>query len=346
MDALSIVMVIVFGAGALVAAVWSSIGLAMGNRGYLWGTIGAVWAALLLAAFFIAMAADWGGCGAHGEHGVVVCGEDCSPAEWQTECRTHPGRASAPCASGAIAPSACPARQEPAYQYCEAFQTGSVRQPWSTWSDLAFIASGLWILCWLGFSQARTDNPMSEPSALSVTYGLIVITMGPLSMLLHASMKSWAGWFDAFSVYNWLFFNGAYVFNGSFGWPRARSTGATFAVWALLTGFFGVASAVGDGFRFFGIIAGGAAWVIGEVVFGVTMAAGSNPAQRTYGWFVGLVATLVVTMGGFWLPWNLDVVGPQTCRDIQSFPGHAVFHVLAAVATFLAFVTFRSERRT
>jgi len=353
MDAFSVVLIVVLGAAALVPAVWSIVGLAQGNRGYLWGVIGLGWAVLWLAVFFVAMGAQWGGCDAAPENGVLLCDDgNCRPRQWDTTC----GRSSEPdspdaCAAAVAPPLRCPAGDEPAYAYCEVIGEGAVRQPWATWSDLGFVAAGLWVLWFLGFAgggldtsfvPTKSQSPMRGASLLSVTYGLLVIFMGPASMLLHASMKSWAGWFDAFSVFTWMFFHAAYVVFASWGLDRTVRTVLVMVLWLALAITLGIVSGVDPGWRFYGIVISAGCWIVAVVVDGVSVAA-NRRVEREWWWFGGVLFLLGSSML-LWVLWNPDISGPDFCRDVSGFPGHAIFHMGAAGAALLAFIFYRSEQ--
>src|SRR5687768_8554118 len=86
---------------------------------------------------------------------------------------------------------------EGGYCYCEAYQDGLIKQPLSVWSDLAFMIAGMLILVLASKVRPDAPNPMAGSQPIySLLLGLIVIYMGPASMVFHASMKAWAGWFD------------------------------------------------------------------------------------------------------------------------------------------------------
>jgi hypothetical protein len=342
----SAILTVILAIGALVPVVWSIVGLASGNVRYGWCVAGAAWAALWLLVFFISMAAKWGGCGADGETAVVWCGDGtCKPIEWEPACRSlRPQRppacagTSTLCATGA-----------PVYAYCEAFQSGLVRQPWATWSDLGFMCAGLWVLWWLGFRSPRPEtNPMLSEGVplLAVTYGALLIFMGPASMLLHASMKSWAGWFDSFSVYTWMFFNGSYAFMSAWGMregdARAARIGLVLGIWAALAGGFGAVAGFWANWRFYAIVTSGVVWG-GSELFAGLFGYYVNSTTRSWWWLIGALAALAVAMT-LWTLWNPDASGASFCRSVQEFPGHAIFHMLAAGAAVLTFFSFESER--
>lgn len=338
MDAFSGILTLVFAIAASVPFVWSIIGLATGKSEFLWGVLGGAWAIVWLLVFFFAMAADWGGCGAAGENGVIwCCDAGGRPTGTDTTCTPTPQG----CEGDRLDPTPCATGQTAVYAYCEVIGVGPVRQPWNTWSDLAFIVSGMWMLWWFGFSARTEDNPMTDATPLSVTYGAIVIFMGPASMLLHASMKDWAGWFDAFSVYTWMFFNAAYIIFSSWNMDRGWRTALTFIAWGVSFLLFGGLAFHDPMWRFLGIVISAGVWILFEILH-VIFTKAVNVVDREW-WYLGGVMLFLGLAMTFWIFWNPEVFGPGVCEKVVDFPGHALFHILAAVATFFVFVYHRSE---
>jgi hypothetical protein len=245
----TVLFIALFGVASLVPAVWSIVGLARGDKRFWPGVVGTVWAVLLLLITLVGIGINWGGCPSTfvRDSGAIRCAagdvySGCNPDPWALEC----GRPPAGCpaiAAGAF----CPREQRPVFVFCEPIQRGGVKQPWATWSDLSFVAAGLWLLWFFryfgtpGSSNSRTttvrftaDNPMITIGWLSVAYGLIVIFMGPPSMWFHASMHDLGGWFDSISVVAWLMFNAVYVvYTLAFAmWDRGRGTARTITVLA------------------------------------------------------------------------------------------------------------------
>src|SRR6266496_5386674 len=190
---LTVFFIIFFGIAAIIPATWSIIGLVQGNTRFWPAVVGTGWAAGLLLVTLIGAATNWGGCPVDGgtSEGAVKCfinGGDkprCTPDVWRLECH----QTVAPCAGTAI-PSGrfCPPGQLAVFPFCEPIQSGGIKQPWATWSDLSFIAAGLWLLWFFHYCGSpgttssestlismTADNPMIWIGWLSVTYGFIVI---------------------------------------------------------------------------------------------------------------------------------------------------------------------------
>ena len=261
MDGFTWFLIIFFGVGALVPAVWSIVGLISGNTKFWPGVFGTVFALGLLTVTFIGIATKWGGCPTTSttSEGAVQCykkaSDDkaaCEPDIWKLECNI---KSAQKCGKGVnaveIPPKAyCPAGYVAVFSFCEVIKWDqSVKQPWATWSDLSFVAAGLWLLWFLHFYERQettrmadnpgVDNPMMMTGWLSVVYGLVVIFMGPPSQWYHASMKDWGGWFDTMSVVTWMGFNAVYVIYSLARtmWGDGRKTERTIIVmsaWVLL----------------------------------------------------------------------------------------------------------------
>jgi hypothetical protein len=370
--ALTVVMVLVFGAAIAVPAVWSIVGLVRGQRGSWPGLLGTGWGVLLLLVTLIGSALDWPG--GSDASGAVVCragdaknDSDCTPGVWLPERGQLSGCSlvrPAHLKSGAIPSTAyCPRGTAPVYSFCERFQVGGVKQPWATWSDLSFIAAGLWLLWLFQFygrpgtttSGATTismtaDNPMITLGALPVAYGLIVIFMGPPSQWYHASLKAWAAWFDTMSVVAWLTFNAVYVIYMLIGplWGNGRGkvrTAVVLGVWAGVLVLFGAIAGASDSARLYLYFASGGAWGIAEVVYIFVAAFAKGVAYRRTWWLFLLNFGLLAVTMGIWVLFNDSILDPTTCRSREGFPGHALFHTLASFATVLTFFSFASERR-
>jgi hypothetical protein len=360
----TVFFIVVFGIAIVIPIVWAVVGLAQGNRRF-WPTlVGAAWAVALMLVTFIGSCTKWGECSTTSASADAVhCARgdrvtpDCKPDIWARECGgTAPGCATIP------AGSICPRGERPVFVFCERAQEGGVKQPWATWSDLSFIASGLWILWLLHYLgrprrtsggvlvPAGADNPMMGVGWLSVVYGLIVIFMGPASMWYHASLKSWAGWFDSMSVVFWLSFNAFYVLYMVLYVMRGcgRGAGRTIAVLCLWAGFsivFAIVAAAVPGASLVGYFISGGLWGLAELLFLFALICRTGLVYQRTWWLILLNILLLGLTMTIWVLFNDGVVSATTCQARESFPGHALFHILASFSTVLTFITFASERR-
>lgn len=79
---------------------------------------------------------------------------------------------------------------------CEAFSSGLVVQPVNTFSNLALIGAGLWLV-WL--------VPIGAVDRIRrLAYSSTVIGLGVGSAAFHASMTEWGGWMDLLGIHLFL----------------------------------------------------------------------------------------------------------------------------------------------
>jgi hypothetical protein len=182
-----------------------------------------------------------------------------------------------------------------------------------------------------------------------VTYAFIVIFMGPPSQWYHASMKAWAGWFDAMSVVAWLMLNAVYVAcMACFSmWGNGRGAARTVTVMCVWGGLVFVLCLIGalaphDHLVLY--LASGGAWGVAEVAYLIAAKVGDPQYRRTW-WLFAINAALLALTMGLWLMFNDSVIAPTTCQGREGLPGHALFHILASFSTVLTFFSFASERR-
>ena len=227
--------------------------------------------------------------------------------------------------------------------FCEAYQTGDViKQPESVWSDLSFIAAGLFILFLAGAPNSSPDNPMVDPTSFfPFLLGLIAIFMGPASMFFHASIKSWGGWFDSMSIMFWMIFSLIYSITRVWRW-------STVTFWLV---FLGLVTAMGiidiwPSLRQIGYYFFGGVWGVFDL-FIVIRAMGSSPFKgvtRTW-WKYGLIlGTFAISMFGFWV--FAGGVTTSGCDPTAVIQQHPIFHTLSAFVVLFSYWYFASETRT
>ncbi len=362
----TVFFVVFFGIAAIIPATWAIIGLIRGNTQFWPCVVGVGFAIALLLVTFIGAATNWGDCpvdpGTTSKDAVKCFTGDketgCKPDLWKLECKQTMPKECAGIPAGAF----CPKGQRPVFPFCERIELGdSIKQPWATWSDLSFVAAGLWIL-WLFqyFGRFGTSkffqffssgaNPMVVIGPLSITYGMIVIFMGPPSQWFHASIKEWAGWFDTMSVVFWLMFNGIYVsYMVAFAmWGRGRELARTLTVliaWVVFIVIFGAIAWEFPDDRTYLYFASGGLWGVAEIAYLIFAAALASKVKyrRTWWLFLINIILLAITMT-IWIFFNDSIVPATWCQDHESFPGHALFHILASFSTIVTFFSFGSER--
>ena len=227
--------------------------------------------------------------------------------------------------------------------FCEAYQTGDViQQPESVWSDLAFMAAGLFILYLAAAPNASPANPMVDPTSwFPIMLGLIVIFMGPASMFFHASIKSWGGWFDSMSIMFWMIFSLCYSATRLLRWPWW----SFLIAWLVLVTIMGLVDIIPSA-RQFGYYIFGGIWGVLDLIVVIRVISGGtiNGVTRTPGWYAAILGTFALSMFGFWV--FAGGVTTSGCSPASVFQQHPIFHILSAFVALFSYLYFASETRS
>jgi hypothetical protein len=184
--------------------------------------------------------------------------------------------------------------------FCEALRDGVVRQPANTWSNIAFVV--------VAAAIARTGG---GDAVLRRVYVALVALLGLGSMCLHASLTAWGGIADVSSMIVYV----AYVV----ALARVRKRGRVLALFAAIGG-------AAEGLYLAAPSLGIAIFAALVVVFAATV----RPRSR---WLVAAAASFAAAFA-IWLP---SQNGCALCAPSSLVQGHAVWHVLCAVASWCVF---------
>ncbi len=221
--------------------------------------------------------------------------------------------------------------------YCEPVGESIIRQPLNTWSSLAFVGLGLWSFFILLRAARRTRNRRGLLHLF--LFPAITFWMGPAAFVYHMTVRASAGLFDQTSIVILLCY--AVLINAQrvFGWPRRLG--------GLLSAYFpGVLSIIGStaitntlGLDF-------EAWALSDLIVAVLSTCtivftvvswsgkraprhfGERPSPARILFPVLIVAAMTI--------WVLSASGGPLCHNGFS-PGHAAWHILAALALGAAF---------
>jgi hypothetical protein len=231
---------------------------------------------------------------------------------------------------GALTPPKC---------FCERARSGLVAQPANTASNLGFVAVGLAIAAVVDRDRRRRaagraperPNPMTRDAFLPGAYAVVVALLGPGSMALHASLTRWGGKLDVASMYVFAAFLVAYGVMQAAGWGRARF----FALYAALTAAL-VASKLWTPIE--------SDWIFGATLSAAALSDGATrrarPALRRDARWALASLVLFATAFAVWLP---SQSGGLLCDPESLLQGHAVWHLLCALAAGALFLYLRSE---
>ena len=218
--------------------------------------------------------------------------------------------------------------------FCEAARDQLVRQPANTLSNAGFVVAGLLIALRLGRTPSD-DAVLSRP--VGTAYAVLVVLLGPGSAAMHASQSALGGHLDTTSMYLLASFAASYAL------ARLRGLGGTgFA--ALFVVLLLGCELVGSWSQPLPVV-----MFAGNLVFGVLLLAAitvevvlaRRPGRRIdLRWGAAGLAAMVVAF----VVWNGAKHGTPFCDPDSLLQGHAVWHLLGAVAAYCLFRLYASER--
>lgn len=197
--------------------------------------------------------------------------------------------------------------------FCEEYRPGWIKQPANTWSSLAFVAVGVA----LAF-RARAGR--------SGLMALLIVLLGPGSMVFHATMAPWSGAADAASMQLFVGFAGLRSL-ARFAPFLDRRFAAVSGVLAACLAVLKAADPWGSNLVF-GLL-------LGVLALAETWSAVREPeGDRMW------LAAAVVLFGAAFAVWFLSNTGGPLCSPRSLLQGHAVWHLLCALAAGALFLHF------
>lgn len=218
--------------------------------------------------------------------------------------------------------------------FCEAARPGPVRQPANTFSNLGFVVAGL-LVAWRAGRTDLIGAVLPRHPGTATAYACTVVLLGPGSAAMHATQTAAGGHLDVLSMYVLASFAVAYALMRWF----ARDRLFLVQVFSL-----GVA-----GCELVGSYGGHVPLVTyaGNLAFGTLLlltvalevALARRDGTRTdLRWGAAAVATMLVAFA----IWTASRHG--WCDPHSLAQGHAAWHLLGAVAAYLLFRLWASER--
>ena len=218
--------------------------------------------------------------------------------------------------------------------FCEAARDGYLKQPANSLSNLGFVVAGL-MIGWRARTPGLLGDTLPRFPGLATGYACVVVLLGPASAAMHATQSSLGGVLDMTSMYLVAGFAAAYALTR---WWRREPV----FFWQLFLLLVAACELVGlwDGdvpvVHFGGNLAFGLLLVLAAVVETRLWRRGPARADLRYG--VGALASMLVAF----VIWNLSQHG--WCDPHSLVQGHAAWHLLDAVAAYLLFRLYASER--
>ncbi len=220
-----------------------------------------------------------------------------------------------------------------AEEFCEADSGGWVKQPMNTWANLGFVVAGI-AVGWRARVPGAVGARLRSFPGLVATYAVVVVLLGPGSAAMHATGSTAGGVLDLLSMYLIAGFAAAYAVTRWWG-RDVRFFWALFA--SLLVGCELVEQLGGEvpvvhhaGNAVF------AALLVVAIVLEVRIWR-RDPRAIDIRLGAASVGTLLVAF----VIWNLEQ--HVWCDPESWLQGHAVWHLLCAVAAYLMFRYYASE---
>ena len=223
-----------------------------------------------------------------------------------------------------------PATCMPVKCFCEAVDNAnSIRQPANTWSSLAYIFSGFIILASTQISRAKkSSSPLSKPYGFLLGLSAIVIGVG--SAFFHASLTLVGQFFDVFGMYLLTSFMLVYALKRLLRWG-ALMTSIMYALLNITLSLLLIEIPETRRYVFALVL------IVAIVVEMLVRRSKTSNIQAKW-WNVGLLLFAFAYV--IWILDNLKII----CAPHSLLQGHAIWHILGAIAVVLLFHYYVSEQ--
>ncbi|MBA3470792.1 MAG: ceramidase domain-containing protein [Herpetosiphonaceae bacterium] len=227
-----------------------------------------------------------------------------------------------------------PASCLPERCFCEALRPAVFRQPANTWSSLGFVLAGLLVFGLAARDRATLGrvapaNLLAAQPAYSLLYGLALLIIGAGSAFYHASLSLPGQFIDVFGMNLIATFVLVYARARSGGDPRRL-------VWLYILLNLALA----------GLLL--AIPALRRYAFAVVLLLGVGLELRTVRRHQLRIQTRLIKQGLLLMAlafaiWLLDL-SKTVCAAASLVQGHAIWHLLGAVAALWLYRYYRSER--
>ena len=211
--------------------------------------------------------------------------------------------------------------------FCEMPRAGTLLlQPANSLSSYGYVFVGFLMIL---LARSRDWISAFPPLSASVL-GVAAIIVGIGSVLLHATLTLWGQFFDVLGMY---LISGFFLVSALAKWRGIPNRSAMIYYGLLCAVLVAILYALPEVRRWlFAVV------LVAAIILELVFARRLRPQVRTGYYVAGLVANIVA-----FTIWNLDQRG-QLCAPESLLQGHAVWHLLGAVALWFAFLYYRSER--
>lgn len=214
--------------------------------------------------------------------------------------------------------------------FCEVAYDGLLRQPVNTLSNGGFVVAGLFV-AW----HAATASGGAMPRPLATAYAVVVVLLGPASAAMHATQSALGGHLDLLSMYLIAGFAAAYALARWVrrGTPTFVLAFATFVAGCEAAGLWTRPVPV---VHYADNLAFGVLLVTAAVLEVLLWRRGDTRSDIRWG-----VASLCAMLVAFFI-WIMSQQG--WCDPHSWLQGHAVWHLLCALAAYLLYRLYSSAQ--
>ncbi len=223
--------------------------------------------------------------------------------------------------------------------FCEGPYDGLIKQPVNTWSNFGFITAGLlvaWQLMKGTYRQQR--NMLTQNDFSAIFFSSLVVLLGPGSMAMHATLTPIGGELDMLSMYLICAFMVAYATQRYYRWGAPQFVVVFISVIVIceVVGLYHPHLPIIDyaGNAIFG------GFIITAIIFEM-LNSFVRKAQHEKKWgafgLISLIAAFAI--------WNFWKNDSPLCDPHSLIQGHAIWHLLDALAVYFLFRYYVSEHR-
>lgn len=219
--------------------------------------------------------------------------------------------------------------------FCEAARDAAIRQPANTLSNLGFVVAGL-LIAWHAGLRTNVGTTMSAHRHLATAMAVLVVLLGPGSAAMHATQSRLGGDLDMLSMYLLASFAVAYAV------MRWRRGGPGLLITIFVAGI-AFCELVGLWRANIPVVnySGNAAFALLLVTaVGLEIAMMRRAATTTRRGYAYLSLGSILVAFAIW-----NATKTWLCDPYSSIQGHAIWHVLDAVAAYFLYRYYASENR-
>lgn len=223
--------------------------------------------------------------------------------------------------------------------FCEAAREGLVKQPANTWSNLGFVVAGLTMAWQLATGQfSGNKNPFTQSPFTATFFPSLVVLLGPGSMAMHATETSIGGALDMLSMYLVASFAASYAMQRFFDWANWQFV-VSFLLIIIICEWAGTYHERIPLVHYAGNLAFGVFLTVTTIFELLNGYVKKISLEKRYGFYsLGSISLA-------FLIWNMWLDGSPLCNPGSLIQGHAIWHLLDALAAYFLFRMYVSEHR-